>query len=95
MTASIRLPVSRRNFLKATAGLAAALAAYRASSAYAEEVTLNILNSNSVWAGALTDQVAKAYTAAKITGESNPYESHYEKMLIELSQGSETFDIIT
>jgi multiple sugar transport system substrate-binding protein len=95
LTASIRLPVSRRNFLKASAGLAAAMAAYRASPAYAEEVTLNILNSNSVWAGALTDQVAKAYTAAKITGESNPYESHYEKMLIELSQGSETFDIIT
>ncbi len=88
-------PVSRRMFLQGSAALATALAAYRASPAFADEVTLNILNSNTAWANALTGSVAEAYKAAKITGESNPYESHYEKLTIELSQGSDTFDIIT
>jgi len=88
-------PVSRRLFMKQTAALSAAFAAWKASPAFAEGVVLNILNSNTVWAGALTDGIAKEYTAAQITGEANPYESHYEKMLIELSQGSATFDLIT
>lgn len=88
-------PVSRRMFLQGSAALAAVYAAFRISPAHAEEVVLNILNSNTAWANALTGSVAEAYKAAKITGESNPYESHYEKMTIELSQGSDTFDIIT
>ena len=87
--------VSRRMFLQASAALAAAAAGFRASTASAETVTLNILNSNVAWSNALTGSVAAAYKAAKIVGESNPYESHYEKMLIELSQGSDTFDIFT
>lgn len=89
--------VSRRMFLQASAALAATGAAYRARPARAD-VTLNILNSNVAWSGALTGSVAEAYKAATgvaVTGESNPYESHYEKMLIELSQGSDTFDIVT
>lgn len=86
---------SRRSFMQMTAAMSAALAAYRASSAAAQDVTLNILNSNTAWATALTGSVAEAYKGAKIVGESNPYESHYEKMAIELSQGSDTFDIIT
>lgn len=56
---------------------------------------INILNGNTAWATALTGSVAQAYTDAKVTGEGNPYEAHYEKLLIELSQGSSTFDIIT
>lgn len=91
-------PVSRRMFMQGTAALAAACAGYRGSPASAEGITLNILNSNTAWAGALTGSVAEAYKAAKgttVKGESNPYESHYEKMAIELSQGSDTFDIVT
>jgi multiple sugar transport system substrate-binding protein len=87
--------VSRRMFMQASAALAAGAAGFRGSPAFSADVSLNILNSNSVWAGALTGSIAEAYKGAKITGESNPYESHYEKMLIELSQGSDTFDVIT
>jgi ABC-type glycerol-3-phosphate transport system substrate-binding protein len=64
----------------------------------AADTALNILNSNVAWSNALTGSVAEAYKAATgvaVTGESNPYESHYDKMLIELSQGSDTFDIVT
>jgi ABC-type glycerol-3-phosphate transport system substrate-binding protein len=95
MTLNQSNPVSRRMFMQASAGLAAALAAYRASPAFAEGASINILNSNTAWATALTGSVAQAYSAAKVGGESNPYESHYEKMTIELSQGSNTFDLIT
>jgi ABC-type glycerol-3-phosphate transport system substrate-binding protein len=90
--------VARRTFMRATAGFAAMAATPRISSARAESVTLNILNSNVAWSGALTGSVAEAYRAATgvaVTGETNPYESHYDKMLIELSQGSDTFDIVT
>ncbi|MFO1091327.1 MAG: extracellular solute-binding protein [Hyphomicrobiales bacterium] len=87
--------ISRRALMQRAASLAAAYAAYRASPAFADVPTLNVLNSNTAWANALTGSVAAAYKDAKITGESNPYESHYEKMTIELSQGSDTFDIIT
>ena len=86
--------ISRRTMLQGAAAATAALAAYRLDPARAA-ATLNILNSNTAWAGALTDGVAKAYTAASIKGESNPYESHYEKLVIELSQGSGTFDLVT
>ena len=88
-------PVSRRLFLQGSAALAAAYASFRGSPAMADDPALNILNSNTAWASALTGSVAEAYKAAKITGESNPYESHYEKLTIELSQGSDTFDIVT
>jgi ABC-type glycerol-3-phosphate transport system substrate-binding protein len=81
--------------LKHTAAMTALFAAWRVSPAFAEEAMLNILNSNTLWAEALTGGIAEAYSGAKITGESNPYEAHYEKMLIELSQGSSTFDLIT
>jgi ABC-type glycerol-3-phosphate transport system substrate-binding protein len=80
-----------------SAALAAALAAYRAGPARAAG-SLNIMNSNVAWSEALTGSVAEAYMAAtgiSVTGESHPYESHYEKMIIELSQGSDTFDLIT
>lgn len=92
---STRIPVSRRTFIKASAAMAAFAAGSRLSGAFAEEAALNILNSNVAWSNALTGSVAEAYSGARITGESNPYESHYEKMLIELSQGSDTFDIFT
>lgn len=87
--------ISRRRLLQNTAALSAVFAAWRVSPALAQSVMLNILNSNTLWAEALTGGIAEAYDGARITGESNPYEAHYEKLLIELSQGSETFDLIT
>lgn len=87
--------ISRRSMLQHTAAMTAVFAAWRASPAMAETAMINILNSNTLWAEALTGGVAEAYTGSKVEGESNPYEAHYEKMLIELSQGSSTFDLIT
>lgn len=87
--------ISRRNLLRHSAAMTALFAAWRVSPALAQAVKLNILNSNTLWAEALTGSVAEAYAAAEITGETNPYGPHYEKMLIELSQGSTTFDLIT
>lgn len=87
--------VSRRMFMKQGAALASILAAYRATGAMAQDASLNILNSNTLWAEALTGGIAGEYKGASIVGEANPYEAHYEKMLIELSQGSSTFDLIT
>jgi ABC-type glycerol-3-phosphate transport system substrate-binding protein len=89
------LTVSRRSFVQASAALAALAAGWRGSAAFAQGATLNILNSNTPWANALTGPVAEAFTGATVTGEANPYEAHYEKMLIELSQGSPTFDLVT
>ena len=87
---------SRRTMLRALAALTAATALPGARHALATSTpALNILNSNTLWAEALTGAVAKAYGAATVTGESNPYEAHYEKLLIELSQGSSTFDLFT
>lgn len=88
-------PVSRRMFMKQSAAIASAYAAFRASGAWAQSASLNILNTNTIWAEALTAGVASEYKGASIVGEANPYEAHYEKMLIELSQGSPTFDLIT
>lgn len=90
--------VARRTFMRASAAIAAGAAASRALPARAAGVTLNVLNSNVAWSNALTGSVADAYkakTGVSVTGESNPYESHYDKMLIELSQGSDTFDLVT
>jgi multiple sugar transport system substrate-binding protein len=92
-----QIPVSRRTMLKGSAALAAALAVYRSLPAWAAG-SLNIMNSNVAWSNALTGSVAEAYKAATgtvITGEQHPYESHFEKMVIELSQGSDTFDLVT
>lgn len=42
--------INRRNMLKHTAALTAVFAAWRVSPALAENVMLNILNSNTLWA---------------------------------------------
>ncbi|MBP9182000.1 MAG: extracellular solute-binding protein [Fuscovulum sp.] len=88
-------PVSRRLFMQNGAALASMLATWRATGAMAQDAALNILNSNTLWAEALTGGIAGEYKGAGIVGEANPYEAHYEKMLIELSQGSPTFDLVT
>ncbi|MBB3396196.1 extracellular solute-binding protein [Rhizobium sp. BK060] len=87
--------LSRRALMRTLAAGAAAYALLPAGRSVAAATGINILNSNVAWSNVLTDSVAKAYNAAKVTGESNPYEAHYEKLLIELSQGSSTFDIFT
>jgi len=93
-----RSDFTRRQMMKSFAAMAAASASYGVSARalFAESNgSLNILNSNTAWAEALTSTVGEAYGAAGVTGESNPYEAHYEKLLIELSQGSSTFDLFT
>lgn len=87
--------VTRRSVLKSAAALSAFSLGGLPRGAVAQDITLNVLNSNNAWAEALTSSVAAAYEGAGITGEANPYESHYEKLLIELSQGSPTFDLFT
>ena len=94
----LQMPVGRRTFMRGSTAIAAAFALTKAFPARAAGTTLDILNSNVAWSNALTGSVAEAYKAATgvaVEGESNPYESHYDKMLIELSQGSDTFDLIT
>ncbi len=89
------LPLSRRGFMQASAALAAIMTSARASNVFADdEVTLNILNCNTAWSTAMAGPVDAEYKAAKLTGELNSYEAVYDKMMVELSQGSSTFDII-
>ncbi len=79
---------------------ASALAAsmVRSSIARAAAKELRILNSNVAWSDALGGAVAKAYQAqggALVAADSQPYDGHYSKMLVELSQGSDTYDLVT
>ncbi len=88
--------LDRRRFLKLGAAAGAGLAGLRFASVQAATDSLNVLNLNVAWSEALTSTVADAYREAAnidILGDSNPYEAFYEKMLIELSQGSDTFDL--
>jgi len=89
--------ISRRGFLKSTAALAA-LSALRGRYAQAAGGSLNILNCNVQWSTALGGSVAKAYTdktGVSVVGEPTPYDSLYQKILVELSQGSTTYDLVT
>ena len=88
--------LDRRLFLKLGAAAGAGLAGLRFVPAQAATDSLNVLNLNVAWSGAMTTLVSDAYKEAagiEILGEQNPYEAFYEKMLIELSQGSDTFDL--
>ncbi len=89
--------ISRRNVLKSTAALAA-LAVFYQQRALAAASSLNILNCNVAWSTGLGGEVAKAYeqkTGTSVEAEPTPYDSLYQKILIELSQGSTTYDLIT
>ena len=96
-----RRGLSRRTMLRGVGGAAAAGAAARALPARGQEaVNLNILLTNIPWTDAMLSTVAEAYNAetggrVTITGEQVPYEAHYEKLVLELSSGSSTFDIVT
>ena len=83
---SISPPRSRQS----TALLAACGMAYRRR-ALAAGRALNILNCNIAWSTGLEGPVAEAYeakTGTSVEAEPTPYDSLYQKILIELSQGS-------
>jgi ABC-type glycerol-3-phosphate transport system substrate-binding protein len=89
--------LSRRRALGASALLATLAMAYRRK-ALAAGGSLNILNCNIAWSTGLEGLVAEAYeakTGTSITAEPTPYDSLYQKILIELSQGSTTYDLVT
>ena len=92
---------SRRNVLKGLGATAVATAAAPAIKVRADdEVNINILLTNIPWTDAVLSTIADAYNAhtggrVTITGEQMPYEAHYEKIILELSSGSSTFDIVT
>jgi multiple sugar transport system substrate-binding protein len=89
--------ISRRRLIKSTAMLAA-LGAFRAQRGLAASSALNILNCNVAWSEALGGAVAKVYqqkTGTSVTAEPTPYDSLYQKILVELSQGSSTYDLVT
>ncbi|NTF91643.1 extracellular solute-binding protein [Agrobacterium rhizogenes] len=86
--------MSRRTALKAAAAL---LAAYNLGlpGARAESgKSLNILNMNLLFSEILANQIAKAYKDAEINAEPVPQNEHYEKLLVEMSQGSSTYDLL-
>ena len=89
--------LSRRRVLAQSALLAALGMTYRRR-AFAAGGALNILNCNVAWSSGLEGPVADAYeakTGTSITAEPTPYDSLYQKILIELSQGSSTYDLVT
>ena len=89
--------LSRRRALATSALLATLGMAYRRR-ALAAGGALNILNCNVAWSSGLEGPVADAYeakTGTSITAEPTPYDSLYQKILIELSQGSSTYDLVT
>lgn len=94
--------VGRRRVMQGMAGGLAAgmLPGFARESGAQEAVTLNILLTNIPWTDAMLSTVAEAYKAhtggrVTITGEQTPYEAHYEKLVLELSAGSSTFDVVT
>ena len=88
---------NRRSVLRAGASVAASsMLGSRIALAASKE--LRILNSNVTWSDALGGPVAKAYKqqgGVTVAADSQPYDGHYSKMLIELSQGSGTYDLVT
>lgn len=95
--------VSRRLVMKATTGIVAggvfAPFLVRRPS-WAAETTLNVMISNVPWGTAIAGKISDLYLdhtggKVKVTGEQFPYESHYEKLVLELSTGSTTFDMVS
>jgi len=86
--------MSRRTALKTAAAL---LAAYNLGLPVARAESgksLNILNMNLLFSEILANQIAKAYKDAEINAEPVPQNEHYEKLLVEMSQGSSTYDLL-
>jgi multiple sugar transport system substrate-binding protein len=89
--------LSRRRLMQA-GGALAALSAFPVRPGRAADKSLKILNCNVAWSQALGGTVAKAYqdkTGVEVVGDPTPYDSLYQKILVELSQGSNTYDLIT
>ena len=92
---------SRRAVLKGLGAATAAGAVAPAVKATAgDTVELKIMLTNIPWTDAVLTTIAEAYKAhtggrVTITGEQMPYEAHYEKIILELSSSSSTYDIVT
>lgn len=96
------MSLRRRQVLKGMAGSVAvsAMPGLIGAAAAEDPITLNILLTNIPWTDAMKTTVADAYKAhtngrVTITGEQVAYEAHYEKLVLELSTQSPTFDIVT
>lgn len=93
---------TRRSVLQGMgAGAALATTGFKWGTAHAESpVKLNFMLGNMIWCEAIGDTISKAYYEetngrVSITGELLPYESLYEKLVLELSTKSTTYDLIT
>jgi ABC-type glycerol-3-phosphate transport system substrate-binding protein len=86
--------MSRRSALKAAAALVAAYNLGLSGARAEGGKTLNILNMNLLFSEILANQIAKAYGGAEINAEPVPQIEHYEKLLVEMSQGSSTYDLL-
>ena len=96
MTLNRQNPSRRAMLGYGAAALTAAMVRSPLARASAKE--LRILNSNVAWSDALGGAAAKAYQQLANVGvgaDSQPYDGHYSKMLVELSQGSDTYDLVT
>lgn len=86
--------MSRRSALKAAAALVAAYSLGLSGARAESGKTLNILNMNLLFSEILANQIAKAYKDAEVSAEPVPQNEHYEKLLVEMSQGSSTYDLL-
>ncbi|NKM66171.1 extracellular solute-binding protein [Rhizobium leguminosarum bv. viciae] len=87
--------MSRRTALKAAAALLAAYSLNSSGARAASGKTLNILNMNLLFGEVLGNQISKSYADAEISANPVPQNEHYEKLLVEMSQGSSTYDLLT
>ena len=90
------LHLNRRDILRIGAA-ASAFAAIGGRGAFADERTLRFLTANQAWCEALQNIVPAAYqkdAGVGISVDQNEYNALYTKAVVELSQGSSTYDFI-
>ena len=93
--------ITRRAALSTMGGVAAAGAATSlVKPAKAADITINVLMTNIAWCEAVIGSIAEAYKAhtngrVQVVGEMLPYDLTYEKLVLELSAGSKSFDVVT
>ncbi|MBB3527354.1 ABC transporter substrate-binding protein [Rhizobium sp. BK456] len=86
--------MSRRTALKAAAALLAAYSISSPQTRAAAGKSLNILNMNLLFSDVLANQIAKSYDGAELSADPVPQNEQYEKLLVEMSQGSSTYDLL-
>ena len=90
------LHLNRRDILRIGAA-ASAFAAIGGRGAFADERTLRFLTANQAWCEALQNIVPAAYqkdAGVGISVDQNEYNALYTKAVVELSQGSNTYDLL-